>query len=209
MKKSEVDDALYEGISQFLVPAGFTAINPECGFKRPTSFGFQEVIYDVRGYAPKFIFSFSVAIRFDAIQDVVGPFSGISPECRDEAFTIHVSPEYFERKELNIEICSPEEVSAALRIAESFFQEIVFPFFDKCSSLEAAEYLLNHDPNYNFTGNYVYKAVCGVAAAAVCRRSDFLEIVERYRQELGGYIEPLRNRFEAAVTYLTTNFLAK
>lgn len=207
MKKSEVDGALYEGLSQFLVPAGFNAINTECGFKRPTSFGFQEVIYDVRGYGPQFIFSFSVAIRFDAIQDVVGPFSGISPECRDEAFTIHVRPEYFERKELNIEICSYAEVSAALSIAESFFQKNIFPFFDKCSSLEAAEFLLNHDPNYNFTGNYVYKAVCGVAAAAVCQRSDFPEIVERYRRELGGFIEPIRNRFEAAVAHVSVNIL--
>jgi hypothetical protein len=207
MKKSEVDGALYRGLCQLLEPTGFVARSTDYSFKRPTRFGFQELVYDVRGYAPEFVFSFSLAIRFDAIQDVAGPYSGISPEWRGEAFTIHVRPEYFTGNDQSKKICTPEDVTAALRTVEDLFDEHVSAFFDKYSTLVAAEQLLNHDPNYNFTGDAVYKAVCGVAAAALCRRSDFLEIVERYRQELSGYIEPARNRFEAAVAHVTATVL--
>lgn len=206
---SEVDLAFYEGLRDVLVPAGFKPRKKDYEFKRATSFGFQEVIFAILDYEPKFIFSFGVAIRFDAIQDAVAPFSGISPEYRAQAFTVHVRPQYFTGEDLRAEVYSLADVAAALSTATTLLREYFFPFLDKCDCLAAAEQILNRDPEYRYSGDYVYKAICGVAAAALCQRSDLLEIVERYRQELSAYIEPLRNRFEAAVTYLTTPFLAK
>jgi len=207
MKLADVDDALYEALCERLVPAGFVAKKEDYSLVRHVHFGFQEVIYALYGYAPPFVFSFAFAIRFDAIHNLVAPFLGILPKSWDLAFTIHVNSTDLIGKELKPLVGSLEEVAAAVRTFDTFFQEYVIPFFDKHSSLEAAEYLLNHDPSYKTTGDFVQHAICGVAAAALCRRPDFNEIVARYREELSGYIKPARDRFEAAVAHVTAHAL--
>jgi hypothetical protein len=192
MKLTEVDAAFYDGLREILVPTGFKARKRDFSFKRATDFGFQEVIFAVLDYKPKFIFLFSIAVRFDAIEDAIAQCSGASPASRSAAVTVNVKPAYFTGKDTRFEVYSPEDIEDALSETRAFFDEHCFPFFDRCSDLARVEDLLNHDPKYRLAGNLEARAVSGVVAAALCRRSDFPDIVAHYREELGGFIEPIK-----------------
>lgn len=205
MKLTEVDAAFYEGLREILVPAGFKARKRDFSFKRATDFGFQEVIFAVLDYKPKFIFLFSIALRFDAVEDVIAYCSGTSPESRLQAVTANIKPEYFTGNDTRFEVYSGEDIADALSKTRALFDEFCFPFFDRCNSLTCLEHLLNHDSTYRLVGNLEARAVYGVVSAALCRRPDFADIVARYRRELAGFVEPIRNRFEAAVAYVSAN----
>jgi hypothetical protein len=201
MKLTEVDAAFYDGLRAILVPAGFKARKSDFSFKRPKDFGYQEVIFAVLDYKPKFVFLFSIAMRFDVIESVVAQCSGMSVESRSEAVTANIKPGYFTGKDARLAVYTPEDIEQAVAQTRALLDQYYFPFLDRCSDLASVELLLNHDPAYRLVGDLEDRAVHGVVAAALCQRPDFEEIVTHYRQELSGFVEPIRNRFEAAVTY--------
>jgi hypothetical protein len=142
MKLTEVDTAFYEGLREILVPAGFKARKRDFSFKRATDFGFQEVIFAVLDYKPKFIFLFSIALRLDAVEDVLAQCSGTSPESGSQAVTANVKPEYFTGKNTRFEVYLPEDIAGALSKTKDLFDEYCFPFFDRCNdSLASNVYL--------------------------------------------------------------------
>jgi hypothetical protein len=209
MNKNEVNDAVYDGLSKILVPAGFDGRISDCRFIRRTSFGFQEVGVPLWDYDPTFAFSVNVGLRFDAIQDEANPLYPLEPQYWADAFTVMLKPAFFLGRKLRFEVQTLDEIAHAMNEIEDLFRTHIFPFFDSCTDLATVERLLNHDPDRLSTPDLGGHAITGVVAAALCRRPDFSEIVERYRDALSGYIEPIRKRFEAAVAYATANLLSR
>ena len=100
-----------------------------------------------------------------------------------------------------------DEIMHAMSEIEDLFRMHIFPFFDSCNDLATVERLLNQDPHKLFTANRIGHAITGVIAAALCHRSDFPDIVARYRDILAGSAEPIRKKFEAAVAHAMANLM--
>jgi hypothetical protein len=207
MDKSEVNNAVYDGLAKFLVPAGFKGRKSDCRFVRRTAFGFQDAGVSLWDYDPVFAFSVNVGLRFDAIQDQANPLYPLDPKYWADSFTVLLKPAYFVGSDLRFEVRTPDEIGHATTEIENLFKEHIFPFFDSCQDLEAVERLLNRDPGNPWASNRGGHAITGVIAAALCRRPDFPDIVARYRDILAGTVEPIRKKFEAAVAHATANIL--
>jgi len=154
-----------------------------------------------------FAFSVYFALRFDVIQNEADPLYPLAEKYRADAFTVHLKPDYSIPKAQRCEVETLDEIGNALEEIEGLLREYIFPFFSSCSDLAAVERLLNRYPGKPATSNMGARAITGVVAAALCRRSDFSEIVARYRDVLGRSTESIRKQFEAAVVHATTNIL--
>jgi hypothetical protein len=207
MNKVEVNKAVYDGLAKILVPAGFKGRESDCRFIRRTASGFQDVGAPLRDYDPVFAFSVNIGLRVDAIQDEANPLYPLDSQYWADSFTVLLKPVYFLGRDLKFEVQTPEEIDRATSEIKSLFEDHVFSFFDSCQDLATVERLLNRDPGKPWMANRRDHAINGVIAAALCARSDFPDIVARYRQEFVGFIEPIRNRVEAAVAHATANIL--
>lgn len=207
MNKSQVNKAMYDGLAKILVPAGFKGRESDCRFIRHTAFGFQDVGAPLWDYDPVFAFSVNVGLRFDAIQNKANPLYPLDPKYWADAFTVLLKPACFLGSDLRFEVQTLEEIDRAMTEIKSLFEEHVFSFFDSCQDLATVERLLNRDPGKPWLSNKPDHAINGIIAAALCSRPDFPDIVARYRQEFVGSIEPIRNRFEAAVAHAAANIL--
>ena len=208
MNKQEARTAIFDGFAKLCGPLGFKGKKSESSFTRKTDHGFQQLGFPLWDYNPVFAFSFNVGLRFDAVQNVVNPFSAYLPDYWDKSTTVILGPEYFVGRPLEFKVRSVEEISDVMTEIGKVFSENVFPLLEHCQTLGAVERLLNDSEGKIFISHLDDRAISGVAAAALCRRPDYTAIVEKYRQLLSGHVEPIRQRFEAVVAHVTANIPA-
>jgi hypothetical protein len=208
MNKQEARTAIFYEFAKLLEPLGFKGKKSESSFTRKTDYGLQQVGFPLWDYNPVFASSFNIGLRFDAVQDLVNPFSAYVPDFWDKSLTVILGPEYLVGQPLEFELRSVDETKAVMTGIGKIFSEHVFPLLERCQTLGAVERLLNDSEGKNFITRLDDRAISGVAAAALCHRPDYSAIVEKYRRLLSGHIEPVRQRFEALVAHLAANIAA-
>ena len=205
MKKKQIEDAIYDGLVKILLPFGFKGKKRDYAFRRETSSGFQDCTFSLADYNPVFAFSVNVGLRFDAIEDITNQFPPAPQEAAKNSLSVVLGLPYFTGRDGRYEVQSFEEIDDALAELQTAFTTAIFPFLEHCTSLEAGERLLNDSVGKPFITRPDRVALSGVTAAALCRRSDFSDIVSRYRDAMSQYVPPIRQRFETLVTHLTTH----
>src|ERR1044072_7986884 len=76
MKKQEIRDLIYAGLKEILGGAGFKLNKKEGAFTRSIPNGFQRIYVPLYDYNPLFVFSLTIGIRLNAVEDIANQFSG-------------------------------------------------------------------------------------------------------------------------------------
>jgi hypothetical protein len=152
-------------------------------------------------YNPTFRFSTVASLRVDAIEELRNPFSSTDPDYWDSTATVMLGQSAFGAPS-RFEVTSEAEVANAMSELEKRFKDTILPFLDAHVGLPAVERLLNGSIDRDKGGALDKRALAGVAAAALCRRPDYQEIVAQHRECISGYYEDAGRRFEALVAHI-------
>jgi hypothetical protein len=203
MDKSQVREAIYQGLSRILVPAGFKGKKKDLAFVRSMVGGSQKIEFSLVDYRPMYRFAILTSFRVDAVEDLKNPFEGIRPESWHETATLRVGEEKL-GVGVRFDVTSEAEIAQAMDVLDQRFRETILPFLDAHADLPAIERMPNGSQDRPSGGPLEKYAMAGVAAAVVCRRPDVDDIIALHRKRISGYYEEARQRFEALVAHIST-----
>ncbi|MDZ7363650.1 MAG: hypothetical protein ONB46_23475 [candidate division KSB1 bacterium] len=205
MKKQEVRDMIYTGLNSVLAGNGFRLKKSEESFVRPISGGQQRIYVALWDYQPEFIFSLTMGVRLDAVEQVFHLFSGSPPKYQSMSMTTLTQLEYFtagKRKEYKIS--TEAEISTALDDLFKIVTEKVLPFFEKYRDVPSIEAAVNSGslPTRFDSTQLPAGAMHAVILAHLVGNPNFERMVVQFQDAMRGFPEVEKDKFNRLVAYL-------
>jgi hypothetical protein len=211
MNKTSVKKALRTELDPFFVPLGFRFAAGRGAYQRKFDIGEQRYFIRQLVVAGEVRVEPSAAVRFSAVEDYFHRTSGLTKRDQSDSATLWVSVEALANKaydQIVQHIVAPEDIQTAADNLHRFYQEYVEPYFAGNDTLQAADALLNADPQqiYCVHSSMPRRASYGLIVAAMLGRTDFESLVTQHRSAVAkidrGFHLP---GFEAGVTDLREN----
>ena len=146
-----------------------------------------------------------VAIRLDAVETIFHFTSGFEKKYQPHTPTIGSNIWRILGTESYVRLSSWDDLEASAHTLSHLFTTFALPYFDRCSEIGTIDQTLNDRPN-DYSPHRIMdylRASTGIIAAKLNNRSNYNELVEIYRQQMGrfanGFYLP---RYEALVGHL-------
>jgi hypothetical protein len=195
VRKSEVRDLIYEGLTGMLVAHGFRLNRRQEGFVRTIPGGRQCIGLALTDHNPTYIFSLSLSTRLESVQSVLNLFSGSPPRYHADTLTAITHLDYFSKKpKTEYTVRTAADISDAIRDLEPTVAREIIPFSDQHQDVVAWDKAVNSTTNNLFGGgtlddrcnsvdssNHPSRGMTAVVLAHEAGNPDFEEIVRRLR----------------------------
>ncbi len=185
MNKTEIRDLIYRELAPLL--PDFKPKPREESFVRTMPGGKQALMVGIVDYKPEYRFSLTLAIRLEAVQEIVHPFSGSPPKYHKITTTTLTQLDWFfpgEPKPKQYSVKSEHDVVDAVEQLAPVIRQKILPFLDRYRDVTAIDEMMNRlDPSPDST----HMPVRGMTALAVARLAGnpkFDELAAKYLTDL-------------------------
>lgn len=144
----------------------------------------------------------SVGVRFHAVEDIFNRTSGIRQEYQSESPTVGCSVRRISEIS-KLMVSGREDIVPVSRLLVDLLGEVVLPYFEQYSNLEAVDRALNDRPEQHTPHRLQgwLRAATGLIVARVLRRPNYAALVEEYRDQVtrsdrGFYLPKLESLIE-------------
>lgn len=219
MKKSEVRNIIYETLKPVLAPSDFRLKKSQEGFVRQIGGGTQTLGVPLWDYNPRFEFSLTMTIRFDAVQEITNHFTGSPPKYHSMTTTVITQLEHLG---LSGHWRAETESELKLKLSEvsNIVRDAIIPFFLRYQDLLSVAAAANPESGlttgkgikadrvlFSSGGTLLYRAMSAITLARLAHFENFEALVLRYREELLPFHNPLQHqnncdKFDKLVEYL-------
>ncbi len=218
--KTEVRRMIVDAATPVVSPAGFRFKKATEAFVRKIDGGRQELGLPLVDYNPVFHFSFTLCMRFEAVQDITNRFSGSPPKYHSMTLTSITQLEFLglaagPGNRVDFEASSEAELVAVMPGVLTIVRERVLPFFDEYRDIVPVNRGLNPEGAervFRIVGfpdrrafdatNQPYRAMTGVVAAYLANDPRLDALIGAYRSQISEMPEHDRSKFENLVSYL-------
>lgn len=207
MKKQEIRDYIYAGLKEVLAGAGFKLNKKEGAFTRSIPNGFQRIYVPLYDYNPLFVFSLTIGIRLDAVEDIVNQFSGTVGPGQAQTTTSLTQLGYFtheNRKEY--EVSTKEEIDSALSDLTTLINSKILPFLEQYQDVQSLDDAINKKklPEFDSTQPLSH-AMQSITLAKLANNPSFSALVTEYKKSLENFHPADREQFDRLASSLQGN----
>lgn len=204
MKKQEIREFIYAGLKEILGGAGFKLNKKEGAFTRSFPNGFQKIYVPLYDYNPLFVFSLTIGIRLDAVEDIANQFSGGVGPGQAQTTTSLTQLGYFtqeDRKEY--EVSTREEIDSALSDLTPLINSKILPFLDQYQNVLSLDDAINRKKLSGFDSTHpLSHAMASIILAKLANNPLFSALVAEYKKSLENLPPPDREQFDRLVSSL-------
>lgn len=206
MKKPEIRDFIYAGLKEIL-GAGFRLNKKEGAFTRSIPNGFQRIYVPLYDYNPLFVFSLTIGIRLDAVEDIFNQFSGAMGAGQAQTTTSLTQLDYFTqeiRKEY--EVSTKEEIDSALSDLTPLINSKILPFLEQYQDVQSLDDAINRKklPEFDST-QLLSHAMHSIILAKLANNPSFSALVKEYAKSFEDSQPADRERFDRLASSLQGN----
>lgn len=201
MRRSDVLELFFEQLQPRARDNGFA----KKGMKlvRNIEGGRQEIDTAIVDYNPKFVLKPFTTVRIDIVEEIFHLFSGTLLEYRSQGFTTVTGFGYFTRgQSAEYTVASERDIGALVERLGSIVGSSIIPFLDQHQNIISLDIGVNRTVPSIDEAQPIVRAMHAVILAHLAENGGFDTIVERHQDQLGGFIEVERHKFEALVAYL-------
>ncbi|NEO53643.1 MAG: hypothetical protein F6K54_11460 [Okeania sp. SIO3B5] len=204
MKKKEVRDLIYSKLNEVLSNKGFRLKKSRECFVRSFTGGHQHISISIIDYRPEFIFSLTMAIRLDAVEQIFHLFSGSLSNYQALSTTTLTQLDYFTEGQVKeYKISTETEILTALEKLSKIIIERIIPFFDKHCDIYSVEAGVNSKSLIGFDSTqFPSGAMHAVILAHLAGNPNFEELVGQFQDATRNFPEGEKDKFNQLVVYL-------
>lgn len=204
MKKKEIRDFVYAGLKEILGGAGFKLNKGEGAFTRSIPNGFQRIYVSLYDYNPLFVFSLTIGIRLDAVEEIFNQFSGATGAGQAQTTTSLTPLGYFtqeNRKEY--EVSTKEEIDSGLSDLTTVINSKILPFLEQYQDVQSLDDAINRKklPGFDNT-QLLSQAMHSIILAKLAGNPSFAALVTEYAKSIDNFPAPDRERFDRLASSL-------
>jgi len=203
MTKQEARDLVYAGLKKSLKDPDFRLNQKEGAFARRIPIGFQKVYVPFYDYKPMFVFSLTVGIRLDAVEDIFNRFSGANSAGQKLTLTTITRLSHFTGHLEEYKVSAPAEIATALTDLGTVIQAKIMPFLDNYQDVRSLDTAMNTNKVPGFdSSNLLMHAMHSVILARLNGSSLYRRLVDEYEKSLRNYVAAEKERFNQLVRSL-------
>jgi hypothetical protein len=198
MKKQEIRDFIYAGLKEVLVGAGFKLNKKEGAFSRSIPNGFQRIYVPLYDYNPEFVFSLTIGIRLDAVEDIFNQFSGAMGPGQAQTTTSLTQLGYFAgENQKEYRVSTKEEIDSALSDLTALINSKILPFLEQYQDVPSLDDAINRKklPGFDST-ELLSHAMHSITLAKLAGNPSFSALVTEYAKALENFHPADRERFD-------------
>ncbi|MFN3378382.1 MAG: hypothetical protein ACK41O_02945 [Runella zeae] len=223
MNKIRLQELLEKGIISFLKPEGFK-FNGNHGnsgsfIKRETNGNYQHFFYSIVDQGQKFQIGVSSSLRLQKIEEIwfekcFSPEFMSKKSAKDSPTILymHSWPESNLTTQFD-NIYSEIDLEEVLKDIENIFFCHYKPFFNKFSSIESFDNLVNKNPDENLPFiqyNYGTRALKGLISAKLCKNTNYENLKIYYEEKIKLWVrhdtEQVISIYHGLIKYLDSMF---
>ena len=188
MNKKYVKNRIRTQIAGILKNEGFKYIKSNERIIRKHEYGFDVIYTRVIDYEPIFQIEYSIAIRLNAVEDVVNKFFGeelFNPKNKPLTTTIASSYDLMSGTNLSyIEICTEDELEDAIQDLAELTKSKGYAFFQKYKNYAVTNELKKNQILNDETGlsNILRNLMQSLTLMKLCEDTDFDKLCEKYKE---------------------------
>ncbi|HAT66215.1 MAG TPA: hypothetical protein DCS66_16735 [Flavobacteriaceae bacterium] len=101
-----------------------------------------------------------------------------------------------------------EDVSILTKLISNYLEDFILVYFNKFSSIQSVDRLLNENPKEISVHNYIYplRSCIAILAAKINSNENFINLVKIYEEEMKNAEEPYKSDFIKIKEYLINNY---
>lgn len=167
--------------------SAFELIRGKNQLRRTVSSGFQNIILSVSEYEDLCMIECFIGVRIENIEEIVLPYTRISPNFYKDALTIIISYGKFVGSPFKkFKASSIDDLDEIVHVLIQFLWKEGMPFFDEYTNEDNIDILVNSDPYTpsNFFFNQENRCLRGITAAKLTQNPKYYELVPIYEQIL-------------------------
>ena len=193
----DVRECLFKGINQKLSVHGFKMNKSENAFDRKTNNAVQTIYFIIYKKNEEIFVEPRWAIKIQSILEVYYKVSVMKkkylkgiPVLSNSLFQlmeyIDDDNERGSSKSVKYVIDNQEDIEILINVIPTRVEEYILPYFEKNSSVERVDFLLNSNPRQLVIHNWLYplRAIMGLIAAKLAHNPNFDELLRVYEEEL-------------------------
>ncbi len=202
MTKKEVKEIVYGDIGRIVSDRGFRLKRVEGAFEREIAGGKQSIGVPIVDYAPKFKISLTLAIRLDAVENIVHLFSG-APTKYHKTSATYVSrlDRFVPTEEAVFEVLTEQDIHSISSRWNPIICSRIFPFLDENQDLTSLAQVMNFDEIREIVTSAA-PAMHAVTVARLTKDARFLSLVERYSERMRYLPKEIQESFLQLVEHL-------
>jgi len=204
MKKQEIRDFVYAGLKEILGGAGFKLNKKEGAFTRSIPKGFQRIYVPLYDYNPLFVFSLTIGIRLDAVEDIFNQFSGAMGPGQAQTTTSLTQLGYFTQENpKEYEVSTKEEIDSALSDLTTLINSKILPFLEQYQDVQSLDDAINRKKLPGFDSTHpLSHAMHSIILAKLANNPSFSALVAEYAKSSENFPPPDGERFDRLVSSL-------
>ncbi len=212
---------IVDAVTPVVSGPGFRFKKSSEAFARKIDGGRQELGLPLVDYNPVFHFSFTLCMRFEAVQDITNRFSGSPPKYHSMTLTSITQLEFLGLPAkpgmgVDYEVSSEAELMTVLPGVLAITRDRILPFFEEYRDIATVNRGLNPEGGervFRVVGfpdrrafdatNQPYRAMTGVAAAFLAKDPRLDALIGAYRSQISEMQEHDRAKFDNMISYLS------
>jgi hypothetical protein len=206
MTKREVKEIIYCDIGPIVSAKGFKLKRAEDSFERKITDGKQSIGVPVIDYAPKYKISLTLAIRLDAVENIIHLFSG-SPTKYHKVSATYISrlDRFVPSEEAVFEVLTEEDIHSICSRWAPIIDNQILPFLDENRDLKSLAQVMNFE-KLPETVTGAGPAMHAVTVARLTKDPRFLSLVEGYSERMQYLPKGTQESFLQLVEYLKSEY---
>jgi hypothetical protein len=208
MKKQEVRDLIYSELDKILSSTGFRLVKTDEAFVRAIPEGKQKIYVSLIDYNPRFIFSLTVGIRLNAVEDIFNLFSGADQKSQKYTVTSLTQLEYFTgRPKSGFTVTSEAEIKSAISELQMVLISKIMPFLDKYTDIRSLDTAMNVEQLQDFdTSMPNVHAMHSIILTKLAGNPDYRKLVSKYEDAMRNFTQFDKDRFSNLVRYMNEKY---
>jgi hypothetical protein len=205
MNKQEVRNMIYAGLRKVLPEPDFRLRKSEGAFVRKTSTGLQKIFVPLVDYNPEYIFSLTVGIRIDAVEEIFNRVSGADDKGQKLTLTSITQLAHFthgNRKDYRVS--TPADIDAALSELSGVIDQEIMPFLLQYQDVQSLDLALNSEKQLTFDSSILIShAMHSIILARLVGNEQYPELVKAFAKQIECFPPADRERFVQLESLLT------
>lgn len=153
-------------------------------------------------YNPIFIFSLTICIRMESVEEVFNMFSGLPSKYYSTTMTTITRLESFTGNQGEYKVVAAEDIASAGRVLSAVIRDKILPFLNHHQDIAALDKAVNREhPGIDSTQNPT-GAMHSVILAHLARNKDFDQLVAKHRTSMQQFDPDIIRPFNELVEYL-------
>lgn len=202
MNKVEVRNTIYTGLGKLL--PDFRLSKSEGAFVRKIPAGLQKFFVPLVDYNPEYVFSLTVGIRIDAVEEIFNRVSGADHKGQQLTLTSITQLAHFtggNRKDYRVSTSA--DIDAALSELSGVMEQEIMPFLHKYQDVRSLDSAINSERQSTFDSSIlVSHAMHSIILARLAGNGLYADLVMVFEKQLERFPPFDRERFERLVSIL-------